>query len=538
MMNANADRVPVKRVLMSVSDKTGLVELARTLGKHNAEIVSTGGTAALLAREGIPHTPIEALTGNPEAFGGRMKTISFQVGSALLFRRGNPGDEREAEALGIKPIDMVVCNLYPFEAVVRATGELSEWIENIDIGGPAMIRAAAKNFSSVACVVSPEDYGGLIRELEERAGSLSFETRRNLALKAFQRIASYDLNIAYALTLRMGAESRPVLRYGENPHQKAVLLPFGNAPGVDAPGASLARAEFIQGKELSYNNLLDSDQAYKCVSELAGLPSAGGALPAATVIVKHGNPCGMALHEDAFRSLEAAWNADPTSAFGGILAFSRPLTAAQAGFLKERFVEVLIAPGYEAEALEILRAKKNVRVLKVALKECQSGPASGMGTSEITARSIHGGLLLQTEDEGVSSRLESVTRKPLPGSLRSLSNFGLVATKYLKSNCIGLYTVKDGALVTLASGSGQPNRLDCISKLIAPKLKDLDWNPDETLLVSDAFFPFRDSIDVAASIGVKHILQPGGSIRDAEVIAACDEAGIAMAFTGMRHFRH
>ncbi|MBS1959243.1 MAG: bifunctional phosphoribosylaminoimidazolecarboxamide formyltransferase/IMP cyclohydrolase [Bdellovibrionales bacterium] len=514
--------VKIKRALLSVSDKEGIVDLAMTLRKLGVEIVSTGGTATLLKEKGVDITPIEKITGNPEAFGGRMKTISFQVGSALLYRRELKEDQEQAQKLGIAPIDLVVCNLYPFESTVRSTDDLATWVENIDIGGPTMIRAAAKNYRSIACVVSPEDYSELMLELEKSGGETSLKLRETLALKAFQRIASYDLNVAFFLSQRMGEGTRSALRYGENPHQKAALLPFDNS----TQARTFASAEFIQGKELSYNNLLDADQAFKCASEL-NTTFEGKAV---TVIVKHGNPCGVAVHANPLDSLKLAWDADSVSAFGGILAFNHEVTEEVAQFLKERFIEVVVAPAYSVDALKIFATKKNVRVMKTPLK-----PATD---TEWTVRSIHGGILCQSEDQGVSKEWRSVTKEPFKDALKPTAQFGLVVTKYLKSNCIGLYTAKDGGVVTLASGTGQPNRLECISKLIAPKLKDKTWDQFQTVLVSDAFFPFRDSIDVVQALGVKYILQPGGSIRDDEVVKACDEFGIGMSMTGIRHFRH
>jgi phosphoribosylaminoimidazolecarboxamide formyltransferase/IMP cyclohydrolase len=511
----------IKRALLSVSDKANIVEFAQGLQSMGVEIVSTGGTAKLLHEKGIPITPIETVTGNPEAFGGRMKTISFQVGSALLFRRDNADDQAQAKKLGIAPIDLVVCNLYPFESTVRSTQDLGEWIENIDIGGPTMIRAAAKNYASVACVVSPDDYVTVLSEMKANDGATTAQTRERLALKAFQRIASYDLNIAFFLSQRMGEGTRSSLRYGENPHQKAALLPLDNS----REARTLANAHFLQGKELSYNNLLDTDGAFKCASELHALDPSR----AVVVIVKHGNPCGVAMHADPQTALDLAWEADSVSAFGGILAFNHEVTESQARFLKERFIEVVVAPSYSPAALAVLATKKNVRVMVAPMKPARD--------QEWTARSIHGGLLCQMEDQGISSELRAVTKRAFAAPT-TLAKFGLITTKYLKSNCIGLYTAKSGGFVSLASGTGQPNRLDCISKLIAPKLQGREWDREQTLLVSDAFFPFRDSIDVVQTLGVKYVVQPGGSIRDEEVIQACDEHGIAMAFTGMRHFRH
>lgn len=507
----------IKRALISVSDKTGVVELCRFLHSKEIELISTGGTAQVLQENRIPYTPIEQVTGNPEAFGGRMKTISFEVGSALLFRRDHLGDVEQALELKIKPIDLVICNLYPFEKVARENKPLADLIENIDIGGPTMIRAAAKNYAHVVCVTSPADYESVKAELE-REGSISVDTRKSLALKAFTLIASYDLSIAIELSKQMGKG----LRYGENPHQRASLLALGNSSSA----RTLAQAKFWQGKELSYNNLLDADSAYKCCSELTYQNSE----QAVCVIVKHGTPCGVAQHSSLFKALQLAWEADSISAFGGILCFNQEVTEEVAQFLKERFVEVVIAPKFSASALVILATKKNLRVLEIELKL--------KNATEWTARSINGGLLCQDEDQGVSEELKSVTLKPFPNELLLLANFGLIVTKYLKSNCIGVFAKKEDGLVILVSGVGQPNRLDCIRILIKERLREKPEDLTQAVLISDAFFPFRDSIEAANELGIRYIVQPGGSLKDKEVIDACNEFETAMLFTGQRHFRH
>ena len=507
----------IKRALISVSNKDGIVDFCKILIEQGVELISTGGTAKLLDENKLAYIPIEQVTGNPEAFGGRMKTISFQVGSALLFRRDHADDQKQAETLKIQPIDLVVCNLYPFEKVARAKKPLSELIENIDIGGPTMIRAAAKNYAHVGCLSSPSDYLKVGAELKEQGG-LSENTRKELALKAFVNIASYDLAIAVELSNQMGSS----LRYGENPHQRAALLPIDNTSSNE----TLAQAKFLQGKELSYNNLLDSDHAFKCCSELNG----ENPEQAVCVIVKHGTPCGVAQHSDSLQALQLAWDADSTSAFGGILCFNQEVTEALAVWLKEKFVEVIIAPSFSAQALKIFSAKKNLRLLKTPLKLKEA--------SEWTVRSIHGGLLCQDEDQGTSENLKSVTKKAFPPKLLGVARFGLVVTKYMKSNCIGIYGRKAGGNVVLVSGVGQPNRLDCIGRLAKSRLAEKHEDLSEAVLVSDAFFPFRDSIDAANDLGVHYIVQPGGSVRDSEVIDACNEFNTAMLFTGQRHFRH
>lgn len=514
----------LRRALVSVSDKTGIVPFCKFLHSKGIELVSTGGTAKTLAENNIPYIPIEKITGNPEAFGGRMKTISFQVGSALLFRRDNEADLVEAQRLGIEPIDLVICNLYPFEKTARDQKPLPELIENIDIGGPTMVRAAAKNYQYVTCITSPEAYAEVQDELS-RTNEVSSHTREKLALQAFTQIAAYDLSIAAELSHRL--ESGKALRYGENPHQRATLLSINNTNSEQ----TLANGNILQGKEISYNNLLDADQAYKCTSELTQYAKGN----AVCVIVKHGIPCGVAQHANLLTALEMAWDADSTSAFGGILCFNQEITAPVAEWLKEKFVEVVIAPSFTPDAQKIFSAKKNVRLLAAQLK--------GSTASEWTVRSINGGILCQDEDQGISTDFKKVTKLTYPESKIPLLNFGLVVTKYLKSNCIGIFSEKNGGLAVITSGVGQPNRLDCITRLIATRLKEKNIavnGPEmkDAILVSDAFFPFKDSIEAANEIGVKFIVQPGGSIRDPEVIEACDHLGISMVMTGKRHFRH
>ncbi len=507
----------IKRALISVSDKTGIAEFCTFLKSQGVEIISTGGTAKTLTEHKIAYTPIESITHNPESFGGRMKTISFQIGSALLFRRDHEGDIAEAATLGIEPIDLVVCNLYPFDQVVREKRPLSDLIENIDIGGPTMIRAAAKNYAHVACVTSASDYPALQKEITE-TGGVSLETRTYLSLKTFSTIAAYDLSIATELSRQFGQG----LRYGENPHQRATLLKLNNTDS-ETP---LASARFIQGKELSYNNFLDADQAFKCCSEL----NARAGSKKIAVIVKHGIPCGVAEHADTQTALKLAWEADSVSAFGSVICLNTEVTEAMAHWFKERFVEVIIAPKFSSEAIAAFTSKKNLRLLEVPLKSAAA--------TEWTVRSINGGLLCQDEDQGVSAELQGVTTKTFAPELEGVARFGLAATKYLKSNCIGIFGEKEGGYTILASGVGQPNRLDCITRLAGPRAYEKNENLSRAVLVSDAFFPFRDSIDAAHAIGINYIVQPGGSMRDPEVIAACNELGIAMVLTGKRHFRH
>lgn len=517
-----------KRALISVSDKANLDNLAPFLAKHNIEVISTGGTAEYLKKLGLNVTSIQSVTGNPEAFGGRMKSISFQVSSALLFRRDHETDLKEAKELNITPIDLVICNLYPFKSVAaKANATTEELIENIDIGGPGMIRAAAKNMQWVSVVTDPSDYKSLADALDNGGTDVSF--RRNLALKAFSMTAQYDLAISVKLSQQfetefpeaLSHETKP-LRYGENPHQKAKLFVFNNQTGTQ----SLAEAPILQGKEISYNNYLDADQAFKCVSELSH------AFPGLqhTVIVKHGIPCGVASSNNQLMTLKRAWECDSTSAFGGIIAFSQKVTAESAEWLSQNFIEVVIAPDYSPEALEAFSKKKNVRLVKVPMKKENS--------KEWMLRTINGGILWQEEDEKNSMEFKFMTEKKFDETKTNVSKFGLIVNKYLKSNCLMLADYRDGVYAILASGVGQPNRLECLSLLMGPRLKARNLEVGEAVLFSDAFFPFKDSIEVANQWGIKNIVQPGGSIKDQEVVDACNSFGIAMAMTGERHFRH
>lgn len=522
------NKIMPKRALVSVSDKTNLDYLAPILVKHNVEIISTGGTADYLKNLGIKIIPIQEVTGNPEAFGGRMKSISFQVSSALLYRRDHEKDIQEAKELGIRDIDLVICNLYPFKEVAKKENiSRSELIENIDIGGPNMIRGAAKNMNWVTVVTDPGDYEAVAEAIKH--GGTDQHLRNHLALKAFSLTAQYDVAIAIKLAREFGAEFPNVfssevkpLRYGENPHQRAKLFVVNN----HIFQGSLAEAPVLQGKEISYNNYLDADQAYKCVSELAfHWPSLQHC-----VIVKHGIPCGAASSDNQLKTLQKAWEADPVSAFGGIIGFSAEVSGEAAEWLSQNFIEVVLAPSYSKEALDIFAKKKNVRLVQVALKEDNA--------LEWTVRSINGGILWQDEDEKLSINFQTPTRETLDEGQLELAEWGLIVTKYLKSNCLLLADKRDGAFVILASGVGQPNRLECLRLLAGPRLKEKNLEIGQAMLISDAFFPFKDSIEEAHKWGIKNIVQPGGSIKDPEVVAACDSLGIAMVLTGERHFRH
>jgi phosphoribosylaminoimidazolecarboxamide formyltransferase/IMP cyclohydrolase len=518
---------PVRRALLSVSDKTGIVEFARELKERGIELLSTGGTANLLVRHGISVKEVAEHTGFPEIMGGRVKTLHPKIHGGLLGRRGV--DEEVMREHGIEPIDLLAVNLYPFAATVaRPDCTYEEAVENIDIGGPAMVRAAAKNHASVTVVVDPADYRALLDELAANQGATDIGIRQQLAAKAFAHTAQYDSMVSAYFTGAIGAESatfpndlnlsfrkRLDLRYGENPHQQAAFY-----ADPRAIGASITQARQLQGKELSYNNIADSDTALECVRQFD---------TPACVIVKHANPCGVATAASIAAAYVNAYRTDPTSAFGGIIAFNRELDAATARAIVDRqFVEVILATSVSAEARGIVAAKDDVRVLEV-------GDLAKAVSQMLEYKSVAGGLLVQTRD-GASARAEDlrlVTRRaPSPAELEDLL-FAWRVVKYVKSNAI--VCVKDRA--TLGVGAGQMSRV-VSSKIAALKANDAGLSLEAASAASDAFFPFRDGLDVVAELGIKSVIQPGGSKRDAEVIAAADEHGIAMVFTGTRHFRH
>ncbi|SMF93585.1 phosphoribosylaminoimidazolecarboxamide formyltransferase / IMP cyclohydrolase [Methylomagnum ishizawai] len=517
---------PVTRALISVSDKTGVVDFCRELAALGIAILSSGGTARLLLDSGIAAIEVSQHTGFPEMMGGRIKTLHPKIHGGILGRRGV--DEAVMAEHGIGPIDLVVVNLYPFEATVAQPGcPLAEAIENIDIGGPAMIRGAAKNHEAVGVVVDPLDYPLVLGELKANGGALSAATRFRLAIKSFRHTAAYDASISTYLGKIEGGEPFPdplvtrfrhgqALRYGENPHQRAA---FYVDPGA-APG-TVATARQIQGKELSYNNIADADAALECVKQFAESP--------ACVIVKHANPCGVAEGQSLLEAYDRAYATDPTSAFGGIIAFNRELDAATARAIVERqFVEVILAPSIDAAALPILAAKANVRVLETGAWPAEPKP-------EWDYKRVAGGLLVQDKDWGRIDRagLQVVTRRaPTEAEIGDLL-FAWTVAKFVKSNAI-VYA-KDRQ--TVGVGAGQMSRVYS-ARIAAIKAQDVGLRVAGSVVASDAFFPFRDGVDSAAEAGVTAVIQPGGSVRDAEVIAAADEHGLAMVFTGMRHFRH
>jgi phosphoribosylaminoimidazolecarboxamide formyltransferase/IMP cyclohydrolase len=518
---------PVRRALLSVSDKTGIVEFARELKERGIELLSTGGTAKLLERHGIAVKEVAEHTGFPEIMGGRVKTLHPKIHGGLLGRRGL--DDAVMRDHDIEPIDLLAVNLYPFAATVaRADCTYDDAVENIDVGGPAMVRAAAKNHASVTVVVDPGDYRSLLDELAANQGATRTVIRQQLAAKAFAHTAQYDAMVSAYFTgavgdqaptfpddLNLSFRKRLDLRYGENPHQQAA---FYTDPR--AIGASVAVASQLQGKELSYNNIADSDTALECVRQF-DVP--------ACVIVKHANPCGVALAATIAEAYAAAYRTDPTSAFGGIIAFNRELDGATARTILERqFVEVILAPQVADEARVLLASKDNVRLLQV-------GDLIKSIAQLLEYKSVAGGLLVQSRDGGgiQAGDLRVVTRRePSAQEFEDLL-FAWRVAKYVKSNAI--VCVKDGT--TLGIGAGQMSRV-VSSKIAAMKAKDAGLSLEAAAVASDAFFPFRDGLDVIAEFGVKSVIQPGGSKRDADVIAAADEHGIAMVFTGMRHFRH
>ena len=513
----------VRRALVSVSDKRGLIPFVTGLTRLGVEVVSTGGTSRQLRDAGLEVTEVSEKTGFPEIMDGRVKTLHPVVHGGLLGRRGT--DEPVMEEHGIDPIDLLVVNLYPFEqTIAREDATIDDAIENIDIGGPAMIRAASKNHDGVAVVVSPDDYNTVLDALKN--GTLSLEERRRLAAKAYAHTASYDTAITTYLSQSLGDETlgqrflysgrlSQRLRYGENPHQDAAFY-------VDqqTPAGSLAAANQLQGKALSYNNIADSDAALECVRQFED---------PACVIVKHANPCGVAVARNIRDAYDGAFKTDPTSAFGGIIAFNRPLDARTAGTIIDRqFVEVIVAPAIEAEAAEIIAAKKNVRVLETG--PFASGPVTGFEFKKVS-----GGLLVQNSDMGVitADDLEVVTAiVPTPEQVKDML-FAWSVVKYVKSNAI--IFCKDN--MTIGVGAGQMSRVYS-TKIAAIKAADEGLDVKGSVMASDAFFPFRDGIDAAAEHGISAIIQPGGSMRDDEVILAANEHGLAMVFTGMRHFRH
>lgn len=557
----------IKRCLISVSDKTGVVEFARAMAELGIEIISTGGTAKILSENGIDVVPIEDVTGFPEMMDGRVKTLHPKIHGGLLGLRDNPDHVKQAEGMQIGWIDMVVVNLYPFEeTIAKEDVGLEEAIENIDIGGPTMLRSAAKNYRFVAVVTDPSDYDLVLSEIREN-GEVSLETKKILAAKVFRRTADYDSAIDRYLSasfleedvLRLRYNRGQSLRYGENSHQRATFYVDENCRE-----SSVAGAEVLHGKEMSYNNYMDADAALEAVKDLAG--------HVGVAVIKHTNPCGYAVGETPREALERAWAGDPISAFGSVIACNTKVDLAFAEFLKgknithigymvkdgrmipqevpTKFVEVIIAPEFDQDALDLLSKTKALRILKVKSPD-------GTDIEPFTYRKITGGMLSMERDLACWDKFETVTQKTFDEDKKRLAEFIYKACKHTKSNAIVLgREYRSGFYQVIGMGAGQPNRVDSLRKLAVTKaMENLQIEYDrkkpggsfeeysqqemgEMVLASDAFFPFDDTVRVAAEYGIRYIVQPGGSKRDQDSIDACDETGIAMVMTGMRHFRH
>lgn len=547
----------IQRALISVSDKTGIVDFAKALAAFGVEILSTGGTSKALRDAGLKVKDVSDFTGFPEMLDGRVKTLHPKVHAGLLYLRDNDEHAATMKKHGLEPIDLVCVNLYPFEATVaKEDVTFDDAIENIDIGGPTILRSAAKNHKSVTVVTDPADYARVLASIKENDGRTTPELRIELAQKVYAQQSRYDAAIAAYLSnhgespasaTRWGASRRLVvtfengekLRYGENPHQEATF--YRDNRGAEA---CVAHAQILHGKEMSYNNFVDADAALEAVRELSG--------QTATAIIKHNNPCGYATGRTLCDAFEAAWAGDVVSAFGSVIAVSAPIDLPTAKCLEGRFVEVLIAPDYDPAALEFLKAKsKNLRVLKL-----HKALLPAAKTQEI--KQINGGLLVQDKDIETITYWMNPSAALFPEEKKALAEFGIKACKFVKSNAIVIVReYEPGQFMMLGMGAGQPNRIDSLRKLAVPKAEEniglqcektgtygkspkecRDEVFRECVLVSDAFFPFADNIDSAAEAGIRYIVQPGGSKRDEEVIAACDKYGIAMAFTGMRHFKH
>ncbi len=522
--------VKIERALISVSDKQGLVELGRCLARHGVQILSTGGSAKSLVEAGIAVTEVGAHTGFPEIMDGRVKTLHPKIHGGILGRRDAPPHQAAMREHGIAPIDLVVVNLYPFEATVAKGAGFETCIENIDIGGPALIRAAAKNHDFVTVVTDPADYADVMAEMSAKGGATSLGLRRKLAAAAYARTGAYDAAISqwfagtlgdeFPRRLVLAGERRQTLRYGENPHQAAAFY----AGGLPRPGIATARQ--LQGKELSYNNLNDTDAAFECVAEFS---------QPAVAVIKHANPCGVAIGRDLHEAYLKAYACDPVSAFGGIVALNRKLDAATAAEIAKIFVEVIVAPDADEGALGVLAAKKNLRLLL-------TGGMPDPAARGLTVRSLAGGYLVQGRDNGRigDADLTVVTKRAPTNAERDDLLFAFAVAKHVKSNAI-VYT-KNGA--TVGIGAGQMSRVDS-SRIAAWKAAEAAKAAGEpqsraigSVVASDAFFPFADGLLAAAEAGATAVIQPGGSMRDSEVIAAADEKGLAMVLTNMRHFRH
>ncbi|HUI90678.1 MAG TPA: bifunctional phosphoribosylaminoimidazolecarboxamide formyltransferase/IMP cyclohydrolase [Chitinivibrionales bacterium] len=533
------DKLKIARALISVSDKTGIVELARTLAQNGVEILSTGGTARILSENNVPVKTVDSHTGFPEIMDGRVKTLHPKIHGGLLAVRDNPGHLEQMKKNGIVPIDLVVVNLYPFKVTIEKPGvTVEEAIENIDIGGPAMIRSAAKNHAYVTVVVDPADYAAVAGAIQ--GGGVPHDLRKFLAVKAFGHTADYDSAIDVYFSrkylneevLRLNFRNGTELRYGENPHQSAVFY-----KSRECTEPSMATAVQLHGKELSYNNIVDGDAALEAVKELADVPAAA--------VIKHTNPCGYATGKTLAEALSAAWSGDPISAYGSVIAVSQPVDLAAAKVLAGRFVEILIAPDFSPEALVYLKDKSSqLRILKV-------GELNDKKEERFVYKHVIGAMLKQDRDVVECEKWDTVTKAQFPESKAPLAKFAWKACKHTKSNAIVLAQEYGlGVYRVVGMGAGQPNRVDSLRKLSITKARenfaaeqktiagDFTKEFSELVLASDAYFPFPDNIEEANKAGIRYIVEPGGSKRDNEVIEACNKFGIAMVFTGTRHFRH
>jgi phosphoribosylaminoimidazolecarboxamide formyltransferase/IMP cyclohydrolase len=526
---------PVKRALVSVSDKRGILDFTRALTGFDIEVLSTGGTASLLAEQGIPVIEVSDHTGFPEIMDGRVKTLHPRIHGGILGRRDK--DHEVMEANRIAPIDLVVVNLYPFsQTISNPECSLETAIENIDIGGPAMLRAAAKNYTDVTVVVDVEDYERVLAELNQNQGEISGALRFDLAVKAFEHTAAYDSVVANYLGTMVARNSesgfprtfnsqfvkKQELRYGENPHQSAAF--YVSSASTDSITANVSNATQLQGKEMSYNNIADTDAALECVKQFDDGP--------ACVIVKHANPCGVAISEYQLLAYERAYSTDPESAFGGIIAFNTALEEATAQkIVSQQFVEVIIAPEVLESARDVLLEKQNIRVLETG--NLVEKPKDGMRDKGLDLKKVTGGLLVQDIDTRLYETLDVVTkRSPDETEMKDLL-FAWKVAKFVKSNAI-IYAHNQ---MIIGVGAGQMSRVNS-ARIAAIKAEHAGLKVDGAIMASDAFFPFRDGLDNAAAVGIRAVIQPGGSMRDDEVIAAADEHDIAMVYTGMRHFRH
>jgi phosphoribosylaminoimidazolecarboxamide formyltransferase/IMP cyclohydrolase len=525
----------IRTALLSVSDKQGIIPFAQALHALGVKLISTGGTAKLLADNGLPVTEVSSLTQFPEMLDGRVKTLHPMVHGGLLARRDSKEHMDAIAAHGIAPIDMLVINLYPFnQTVAKEDCSFDEAVENIDIGGPAMLRAAAKNHQDVTVLISPEDYEAILSEMKANQNTVSYATNLRLAKKVFAHTAQYDGAIAnylsslgsdlshtsrspYPETLHLAFTKVQEMRYGENPHQSAAFY-----RDTSTVAGALANYRQLQGKELSYNNIADADAAWECVKSF----SADSAAPAACVIIKHANPCGVATGATGLEAYQKAFKTDPSSAFGGIIALNVPCDEANAEAISKQFVEVLIAPSFTAEAKAIFASKQNVRLLEIPL---------GLGFNAFDMKRVGGGLLVQSPDfkNVAQSELRVVSkRQPTPTELADMM-FAWRVAKFVKSNAI-VYCANG---MTLGIGAGQMSRVDS-ARMASIKAENAGLSLASSAVASDAFFPFRDGLDVVVAAGATCAIQPGGSMRDEEIIAAANEHGIAMVFTGTRHFRH